>query len=225
MFLDSERERSWVSWESKTIGYFPVALAAETGRARFIHAFLRIGIALCAITCLGHIAAHTANHHCLSCDFPEDPSGRFDDFDHFVKSNFDTCKWIGWLLVLAQKDNGCNFFVWVDSETCERGLEYAKIMQAKKEELERQIEGLKMMNNELGRGMQKLEKENDALFVKLAELTEINAKLVGQARPRKTTNRLTNLTTLVVVVIVVFVVCVLMSSVKHTHGKKPLYLV
>ncbi|KAG5528488.1 hypothetical protein RHGRI_029246 [Rhododendron griersonianum] len=34
--------------------------------------------------------------------FPEDPSGRFDDFDHFVKSNFDICKWIGWLLVLAQ---------------------------------------------------------------------------------------------------------------------------
>ncbi|KAG5528490.1 hypothetical protein RHGRI_029248 [Rhododendron griersonianum] len=35
-------------------------------------------------------------------DFPEDPSGRFDDFDDFVKSNFDICKWIGWLLVLAQ---------------------------------------------------------------------------------------------------------------------------
>ncbi|KAI8550546.1 hypothetical protein RHMOL_Rhmol06G0115800 [Rhododendron molle] len=33
----------------------------------FIHAFLGIGIALCAITCLGHIAGHTANHHCLSC--------------------------------------------------------------------------------------------------------------------------------------------------------------
>ncbi|KAG5536789.1 hypothetical protein RHGRI_024276 [Rhododendron griersonianum] len=208
MFLDSERERSWVSWESKTIGYFPVALAAETGRASY-----------CEMSCIFYIRDSTQK------DFPEDPSGRFDDFDHFVKSNFDTCKWIGWLLVLAQKDNGCNFFVWVDSETCERGLEYAKIMQAKKEELERQIEGLKMMNNELGRGMQKLEKENDALFVKLAELTEINAKLVGQARPRKTTNRLTNLTTLVVVVIVVFVVCVLMSSVKHTHGKKPLYLV
>ncbi|KAI8568127.1 hypothetical protein RHMOL_Rhmol02G0173100 [Rhododendron molle] len=37
-----------------------------------------------------------------SMDFPEDPSRRFDDFDHFVKSNFDICKWIGWLLVLAQ---------------------------------------------------------------------------------------------------------------------------
>ncbi|XP_058216861.1 uncharacterized protein LOC131327742 [Rhododendron vialii] len=117
----------------------------------------------------------------------------------------------------VKKNNGCNFFVWVDPQTCKRGLEYAKIMQAKKEELERQIEDLKMMNNELGRGIQKLEKENDALFVKLAELTEINVKLAGQTRPRKTTNRLTNLTTLVVVVIVVFVVCVLMSSVKHTH--------
>ncbi|XP_058212822.1 uncharacterized protein LOC131324742 [Rhododendron vialii] len=124
-----------------------------------------------------------------------------------------------------KKKNGCNFFVWVDPQTCERGLEYAKTMQAKKEELERQIEDLKMMNNELGKGIQKLEKENDALFVKLAELTEINVKLVGQIGPRKTTNRLTNLTTLVVVVIVVFVVCVLMSRVKHTHGKKPLYLV
>ncbi|KAI8525507.1 hypothetical protein RHMOL_Rhmol13G0235200 [Rhododendron molle] len=33
----------------------------------FIHAFLGIGITLCAITCLGHIAARTANRHCLSC--------------------------------------------------------------------------------------------------------------------------------------------------------------
>ncbi|KAG5524081.1 hypothetical protein RHGRI_030922 [Rhododendron griersonianum] len=124
-----------------------------------------------------------------------------------------------------KKNNGCNFFVWVDPPTCERGLEYAKIMQAKKEELERQIEDLKMMNNELGRGIQKLEKENDALFVKITESIEINVKLAGQTGPRKTTNRLTNMTTLVVVVIVVFVVCVLVSSVKHTHGNKPLYLV
>ncbi|KAG5524080.1 hypothetical protein RHGRI_030922 [Rhododendron griersonianum] len=110
-----------------------------------------------------------------------------------------------------KKNNGCNFFVWVDPPTCERGLEYAKIMQAKKEELER--------------GIQKLEKENDALFVKITESIEINVKLAGQTGPRKTTNRLTNMTTLVVVVIVVFVVCVLVSSVKHTHGNKPLYLV
>ncbi|XP_059659195.1 tetraspanin-19-like [Cornus florida] len=95
----------------------------------FIHAFLGIGFTLCAITFLGHIAADTANNHCLSCyisiifllllletailadvilnsdwekDLPEDPSGRFDDFKHFVDSNFDICRWIGLLIVLAQ---------------------------------------------------------------------------------------------------------------------------
>ncbi|XP_058216848.1 uncharacterized protein LOC131327728 [Rhododendron vialii] len=101
-----------------------------------------------------------------------------------------------------KQKNGCKFFVWVDPPTCERGLEYAKIMQAKKEELERQIEDFKMMNNELGRGMHKLEQENDALFVKLAELTEINVNLEGQTRPKRRKSRLTNLTTLVVVLIV-----------------------
>lgn len=32
----------------------------------FFHAFLFVGIVLCAVTCLGHIAAHTANSCCLS---------------------------------------------------------------------------------------------------------------------------------------------------------------
>ncbi|XP_052183816.1 tetraspanin-19-like isoform X2 [Diospyros lotus] len=95
----------------------------------FIHVFLGTGITLCAITCLGHIAADTANPHCLSCyivvifvllltetllvadiilnsnwekDLPEDPTGRFDDFKDFVKSNFDTCKWIGLFIISAQ---------------------------------------------------------------------------------------------------------------------------
>ncbi|GMP72470.1 hypothetical protein CsSME_00030501 [Camellia sinensis var. sinensis] len=100
-----------------------------------IHAFLGIGIAMCAIACLGHIAADTANACCLSCymvmifvlllvetafmadmflnsdwekDLPEDPTGRFDDFIDFVKSNFDTCKWMALLTVLAQ---GCSILV------------------------------------------------------------------------------------------------------------------
>ncbi|KAA8519815.1 hypothetical protein F0562_014095 [Nyssa sinensis] len=95
----------------------------------FIHGFLGIGILLRAITCLGHIAADTANAYCLSCymviifmlllleiammadvflnsdwkkDLPEDPTGRFDDFKDFVKSNFDICKWIGLLIILVQ---------------------------------------------------------------------------------------------------------------------------
>lgn len=97
-----------------------------------IHAFLGIGIAMCAIACLGHIAADTANACCLSCymvmifvlllvetafmadiflnsdwekDLPEDPSGRFNDFKDFVKSNFHICKWIALFIVFAQ---GCS---------------------------------------------------------------------------------------------------------------------
>ncbi|KAK9150090.1 hypothetical protein Syun_008399 [Stephania yunnanensis] len=95
----------------------------------FIYASLGIGIFLCVITCSGHIAAETGNGHCLSCymvfvflllvleaavaadvflnhdwekDFPDDPSGEFDDFKNFVKSNFEFCKWIGLLIVATQ---------------------------------------------------------------------------------------------------------------------------
>ncbi|KAK2976766.1 hypothetical protein RJ640_030116, partial [Escallonia rubra] len=138
----------------------------------FIHAFLCIGITLCAIACLGHVAADTANPHCLAfvsfilmnftCsspppsvgdlvsilflssailhsryslshvmhkymvlifllllletgiiadvflnsnwekDLPEDPSGRFNDFKDFVKSNQDVCQWIFLLIITTQ---------------------------------------------------------------------------------------------------------------------------
>ncbi|URD84457.1 Tetraspanin family [Musa troglodytarum] len=133
----------------------------------FIFAFLGLGIYLCLITCSGHIAAETANGHCLSCvdvdivllissftllvyylhdllefygflkpdkhiavqymafvfllvlleaaliadiflnreweeDFPEDPTGKFDELKNFVRSNFEMCKWIGLLVVAAQ---------------------------------------------------------------------------------------------------------------------------
>ncbi|MQL88632.1 hypothetical protein Taro_021191, partial [Colocasia esculenta] len=102
----------------------------------FIFTFLGLGISLCVITCSGHIAAETANGHCLSCvsfspihymvlvfllvlleasitadvflnrsweeDFPEDPTGRFDELKDFVRSNFEMCKWIGLMIVGAQ---------------------------------------------------------------------------------------------------------------------------
>ncbi|XP_077241750.1 tetraspanin-19-like isoform X2 [Tasmannia lanceolata] len=95
----------------------------------FIYTFLGLGITLCVITCSGHIAAETANGHCLSCymvfvfllvlleaavtadvflnsnweeDFPEDQTGRFDEFKDFVHSNFEMCKWIASLIVAAQ---------------------------------------------------------------------------------------------------------------------------
>ena len=35
-------------------------------------------------------------------DFPEDPSGSFDQFKDFVRSNFNICKWIGLSIVTVQ---------------------------------------------------------------------------------------------------------------------------
>ncbi|PSS04778.1 Tetraspanin-19 like [Actinidia chinensis var. chinensis] len=110
----------------------------------FILGFLGIGITLVAITSFGHIAAHTTNAHCLSYymvaifflllvetalvadiilnsdweeDFPEDPTGRFDDFKDFVKSNFNTCQWIGLFMVLAQ---GCSIVLATVLRTLEK---------------------------------------------------------------------------------------------------------
>ncbi|PKA59603.1 Tetraspanin-19 [Apostasia shenzhenica] len=95
----------------------------------FIYTFLGLGVSLCTITCFGHIAAETANGCCLSCymvfvfllvlleaaatadvflnrdwedDFPEDPTGRFNEFKNFVKSNLEMCKWIAIVFVSAQ---------------------------------------------------------------------------------------------------------------------------
>ncbi|KAF5473101.1 hypothetical protein F2P56_009741 [Juglans regia] len=95
----------------------------------FMYTFLGIGVTMGVITCLGHIAADSAHGYCLSCyvviisflllletamsadillnsdwekDLPEDPTGRFHDFEDFVKSNFGFCKWIGFMIILAQ---------------------------------------------------------------------------------------------------------------------------
>ncbi|XP_038902885.1 tetraspanin-19 isoform X2 [Benincasa hispida] len=95
----------------------------------FMYSFFGLGILLCVITCLGHIAAETANGCCLHLymvlvfmvlmveagvttdvflnrdweeDFPKDPSGSFDQFKHFIKLNFDICKWIGISMVSIQ---------------------------------------------------------------------------------------------------------------------------
>lgn len=95
----------------------------------FIYTFLGLGITLCVITCSGHVAAATINGCCLYLymffifllilleaavtadvflnrdweeDFPEDPSGSFDQFKDFVRSNFHICKWIGLSIVSVQ---------------------------------------------------------------------------------------------------------------------------
>ncbi|KAJ7968544.1 tetraspanin-19-like [Quillaja saponaria] len=95
----------------------------------FAYASIGTGAILCLITCIGHIAADSTNEYCLSCymvisilllflesagtadiflnsdwekDLPEDPTGKFDDFKDFVKSNFVICKWIGLVIISAQ---------------------------------------------------------------------------------------------------------------------------
>ncbi|GLT29722.1 hypothetical protein SLA2020_045680 [Shorea laevis] len=95
----------------------------------FIYAFLGVGVVLCVITCSGHIAAETANGCCLCVymvfifflllleagvtadvflnrdweeDFPNDPSGSFNEFKDFIRSNFEFCKWIGLSVVSVQ---------------------------------------------------------------------------------------------------------------------------
>lgn len=100
-----------------------------------IHAFVGIGVALCGITFLGHLAADTGNSCCLSCysfiifllllldaamladillnsdwekDLPDDPSGRFNEFKDFVNSNIRLCQWVAFLIFLAQ---GCSILI------------------------------------------------------------------------------------------------------------------
>ncbi|KAJ1694473.1 hypothetical protein LUZ63_011171 [Rhynchospora breviuscula] len=95
----------------------------------FIITFLILGVFFCFITCSGHIAAETLNGHCLSCytvlvflilileaavvadiffnrsweeDFPEDPTGKFDELKNFIKSNAEMCEWVSISVVAAQ---------------------------------------------------------------------------------------------------------------------------
>ncbi|KAL0442777.1 UNVERIFIED_CONTAM: hypothetical protein Slati_2000400 [Sesamum latifolium] len=95
----------------------------------FFHAFVGVGIALCATTCLGHIAAKTANVLCLSCyisivlllllsetvimadlflnpnwekELPENLFDRIDEFNDFVKSNDFIWRWVVWAIFLVQ---------------------------------------------------------------------------------------------------------------------------
>ncbi|KAG0462215.1 hypothetical protein HPP92_020691 [Vanilla planifolia] len=95
----------------------------------FIYTILGLGVSLSMITCSGHIAAETANVHCLSCymvllfslvvlesavtadvflnsdweeDFPMDKTGRFNELKNFVRTNFEFCKWIALVVVAAQ---------------------------------------------------------------------------------------------------------------------------
>ncbi|KAM7527367.1 hypothetical protein LguiB_030777 [Lonicera macranthoides] len=95
----------------------------------FIYAFMGLGVVLCCITCIGHIAAEAINGFCLCCysllttvlillevalvvfialdhhwerDLPFDPTGELDALRGFVEANLDLCKWVGILVVIIQ---------------------------------------------------------------------------------------------------------------------------
>ncbi|KAA8550668.1 hypothetical protein F0562_002352 [Nyssa sinensis] len=95
----------------------------------FIFAFMGLGIVLCCITCIGHIAAETINGCCLCFytllttvlilleavmvafividhhwekDLPFDPTGELDSLRDFIEDNADVCKWVGISVVIIQ---------------------------------------------------------------------------------------------------------------------------
>ncbi|XP_042395929.1 tetraspanin-19-like isoform X1 [Zingiber officinale] len=120
--------RSIGIWYLRT-GDFSSIAVADGNPPWFMCASLGIGISLILITCAGHIAAETANDHCLSCyaivvfllimleaaaaadiflnrdweqDFPEDITGKFDELKNFVRSNSELGQWIGALIIASE---------------------------------------------------------------------------------------------------------------------------
>ncbi|CAI9089431.1 OLC1v1024003C1 [Oldenlandia corymbosa var. corymbosa] len=104
-------------------------MAPEAPAPWFIYSFLGLGLTLCFVTCSGHIAAETANGCCLCFytmfvfllimieaavtmdvllnrnwedDFPDDPSGNFNELKDFIKQNFEICRWVGVIVVAIQ---------------------------------------------------------------------------------------------------------------------------
>ncbi|XP_057964820.1 tetraspanin-18-like isoform X2 [Malania oleifera] len=95
----------------------------------FIYIFMGVGIVLCCITCIGHIAAEAINGCCLCFytllitilmllegafvayiaidhhwekDLPADPTGEFESLRSFIEENADICTWVGIVVVVIQ---------------------------------------------------------------------------------------------------------------------------
>ncbi|KAJ7981443.1 tetraspanin-19 [Quillaja saponaria] len=115
-------------WQ-RQMGELPFGGDSDCPAPWFIYTFLGLGIAFCVITCSGHIAAETVNGCCLYLymmfvftllmleaavtvdiflnrdweeDFPKDPSGSFNQFKKFIRSNSEMCKWIGLSIICVQ---------------------------------------------------------------------------------------------------------------------------
>ncbi|GFY99511.1 tetraspanin family protein [Actinidia rufa] len=95
----------------------------------FIYAFMGMGILLCCINFIGHIAADFSNRCCLGFyalfvfllmmlesalvafvaldhqwekDLPLDPTGQLDTVRLFIEENIDICKWVGIVVMTIQ---------------------------------------------------------------------------------------------------------------------------
>ncbi|KAL3850030.1 hypothetical protein ACJIZ3_011912 [Penstemon smallii] len=95
----------------------------------FIYASMGIGILVCCITCIGHIAAEAINGCCLCFyavlttifvllevglvvfiavdrhwekDLPFDPTGELDSLRTFIEDNMDVFEWVGIAIVIIQ---------------------------------------------------------------------------------------------------------------------------
>ncbi|KAF8392086.1 hypothetical protein HHK36_022427 [Tetracentron sinense] len=95
----------------------------------FIYSFMGVGIVVCLITCIGHIAAEAINGCCLCFytllttilllleaalvafigfdhqwekDLPNDPTGELESLRSFIEDNVDICKWVGIVVVIIQ---------------------------------------------------------------------------------------------------------------------------
>ncbi|GAB4830139.1 hypothetical protein Ancab_019780 [Ancistrocladus abbreviatus] len=102
---------------------------AELPAPWFIYVFMGVGVGLCCVSCVGHIAAEAINGCCLCVytlligvfillegalvaffaidrhwekDIPFDPTGEVENFRSFVEENVDMCKWLGIALLMIQ---------------------------------------------------------------------------------------------------------------------------
>ncbi|KAL2945473.1 Tetraspanin-18 [Bienertia sinuspersici] len=95
----------------------------------FIYFLLVVGVLLCSMSCIGHVAAEAFNGFCLCFyivfaivlilleaasvafiaidqqwdkDLPNDPTGELEKFKYFVEKNADICEWLGIALLTVQ---------------------------------------------------------------------------------------------------------------------------
>jgi len=106
-----------------------MVLHGAPARPWFIYTFLSMGMILCFVTFIGHIAIETINRNYLAIyifslllllilqggaiarvlldtkwedDIPDDPTGRFKQLKEFIKNNLSICKCVGLIALVVQ---------------------------------------------------------------------------------------------------------------------------